>query len=173
MRFRIAISMLLTLLLVSCASIPTPTTDEAVFDLKEYFDGPSEAWGVVENRSGEIIRRFHVDLMGTWQGNRGELYEKFTYADGSEEERTWYLNKLDDGRYTGAASDVVGEAIGYSYGASFRWSYVLEVPYRDGTIKVRLDDRLHQVDEKTVINRADMKKFGLTVGRILLVFKKP
>lgn len=159
--------------ITGCASgLPAITEGEGL-DLRAYFDGPVEAWGVVESRSGTVLRRFHVDLVGTWNGSRGELYEKFDYTDGSSEVRTWVLERQASGDYVGTAGDVAGVAEGRPYGASFRWTYVLEVPYGDGTVKVRLDDRLHRIDDQTVLNRAVMKKFGFTVGYITLAFRKP
>ncbi|MBT8131819.1 MAG: DUF3833 domain-containing protein [Gammaproteobacteria bacterium] len=173
MSIRILIVLLAALFAGACSSTLPFNSTEKAFDFRAYFDGPMEAWGVVESRDGEVIRRFYVDLLATWEGDKGELYEKFEYADGGTEVRVWKLQQLPEGRFSGTADDVVGVATGEPYGGSFRWSYVLEVPYRDGTIKVRLDDRLHQVDDQTLVNRAVMKKFGLTVGHITLIFRKP
>ena len=34
------------------------------FDLVEFFDGNVMAWGIVQNRSGEVVQRFIVDIEG-------------------------------------------------------------------------------------------------------------
>ena len=37
------------------------------FDLVEFFDGSVMAWGIVQNRSGEVVQRFIVDIEGSVQ----------------------------------------------------------------------------------------------------------
>jgi hypothetical protein len=52
-------------------------------------------------------------------------------------------------------------------------NYVLTVKRDNGaTIDLTLDDRLFLLDEKTLINHTRMKKWGLTVGQLLISFTK-
>ena len=46
--------------------------------------------------------------------------------------------------------------------------YVLQVPYKDGTLDIRIDDRMYLVEEGLLLNESRMTKFGFTVGYILL-----
>ncbi len=50
--------------------------------------------------------------------------------------------------------------------------YVLQIPYRDGTIDVRVDDRMYLVSEDVLINESTLNKFGLRVGELLLVIRR-
>ena len=50
--------------------------------------------------------------------------------------------------------------------------YVLRVPYKDGTIDVRIDDRMYLVTPDTLINESVMRKFGFRVGEILLSIER-
>ena len=62
-------------LLAACAS-PTPAdyaAEKPVLDLKTYFNGPIEAHGLFTDRSGKVVRRFTVQMTGTWTGNQGVL----------------------------------------------------------------------------------------------------
>ena len=52
-------------------------------ELESYFNGPVKAWGIVQDRSGKVTRRFSVDMVGEWQGDTGTLTENFEYFDGS------------------------------------------------------------------------------------------
>jgi hypothetical protein len=63
--------------------------EKAVLDLKTYFNGPMVAHGIFTDRSGKVVRRFTVQMTGTWQGNQGTLDERFTYSDGKTERRVW------------------------------------------------------------------------------------
>jgi hypothetical protein len=50
--------------------------------------------------------------------------------------------------------------------------YVLRVPYSGRTIDVDMDDWMWRIDEKTVLNRTEMTKFGFRVGEVTLSFRK-
>lgn len=141
-------------------------------DLKQFLNGDLRAYGMLQDRSGRMTRRFTATLQGSWQGETGTLVEHFSFDDGSEQDRTWTLQHLGAGRYRGSAGDVVGDANGATAGAVFSWQYQLDVPWRDGSIVVNLDDWLYLVDEGHLLNRTTLSKFGFRVGELTLVIEK-
>lgn len=156
----------------STASIDDYRGKRPTFDLKTYFDGPVTAQGTFQDRSGKVIRRFTVQMNASWQGDTGVLDEHFTYDDGEKQRRIWTLKKLPDGRYTGTADDVVGQASGRTEGFALFWDYTLRLPV-DGTVyEVRFDDWMYQLDERTVLNRSVMSKWGIKLGEVTLFFRK-
>lgn len=165
---------LCVLLLAACATVDVAQyrAEKPVLDLAQYFSGPVEGWGMFQDRSGEVVKRFHVRLNGTWTGNTGTLDEEFTYADGARETRVWKLVK-DGNRYTGTAGDVVGTARGEAQGNALRWNYVLALPVEGRTWHMDMDDWMYLIDEKTMLNRTTMSKFGVKVGEVTLAFRKP
>ena len=63
-------------LVTSCGTTPTDyknTTPE--FDLKEFFIGELKGWGLIKDYQGKVTKRFVVDMTGTWENNKGVLYE--------------------------------------------------------------------------------------------------
>ncbi|WP_406667910.1 DUF3833 domain-containing protein [Gallaecimonas sp. GXIMD1310] len=141
--------------------------------LEQFFNGRVIAHGMFQDYRNRVIKRFTVVVDGHWQGNQGTLDERFSYADGSTSERVWHLSKLPDGRYQGTAGDVIGMAQGQARGMAFQWSYTLRVPREDGsTLDVTMDDWMYQLDDKRLMNRTTMKKFGLPVGQVTLYFEK-
>jgi len=52
------------------------------FDLLEYFDGETMAWGLVVDRFGNLQRSFKVKLIGKRDNKKLLLKEYFTYNDG-------------------------------------------------------------------------------------------
>lgn len=142
------------------------------FDIKRYFNGPVIAWGIVEDFSGKVTRRFCVEIQGNWQGVNGVLAEKFYFDDGEVSYRNWQLIKHSDGTYRGTAEDVVDGAVGQHAGFAFHWQYSLQVPVGDNTYLFNLDDWMYQLDSQRVINKTKMKKFGVTVANISLFFDK-
>jgi hypothetical protein len=163
------------LLLAGCASAPAPAdyaSEKPALDLKRYFDGELVAHGIFTDRAGKVARRFTVQMTGTWQGNQGTLDERFTYSDGTTERRVWRLTDLGGGRYTGRADDVVGEAQGQAAGNALNWTYTLRLPVDDKVYEVQFDDWMYLVDERVMLNKARMSKFGIFLGEVTLSFTK-
>jgi hypothetical protein len=161
-------------LLAACAS-PTPadySAEKPVLDLKTYFNGPIEAHGIFTDRSGKVVRRFTVQMTGTWTGNQGVLDERFTYSDGKTERRVWRLTDEGGGRYTGRADDVVGTAAGVAAGNALNWRYTLRLPVDGSVYEVQFDDWMYLMDERVMLNKAAMSKFGIFLGEVTLAFRK-
>ena len=161
-------------LLCACSSI-TPDAYQAekpVLELDTYFNGTLDAWGMFQDRSGKVIKRFTVVMRCTWAGDTGTLDEDFTYSDGTKEKRIWTIKKLGGGRYVGTAADVLGEAQGVASGNALNWKYVLKLPVDGEVVEVNFDDWMFQIDDKVMLNRAHMSKFGFTLGEVTLSFTK-
>ena len=168
------LSILAALLLAACAS-PTPqdyAAERPAFDMKAYFTGKVDGWGMVQDRSGKVMRRMTVEITGTWTGDTGTLDERFTYADGRKESRVWTVVKQGN-RYVGTAPDVIGEAQGEAAGNALRWRYVLEAKRDNGeTVKLDMDDWMWLVDERTLVNRTRFSKLGIRFGEVSFFFRK-
>jgi hypothetical protein len=141
-------------------------------DLRDFLNGELTAKGMFTERSGRVVKRFAVTMSGRWEGDNGVLDERFTYSDGSTQRRVWRLKALGQGRYGGTADDVVGEAAGESAGNAFRWAYTLALPVDGRVWNVTLDDWMFLLDERTILNRSAMSKFGLHLGDVTLVITK-
>ena len=160
--------------LSGCASqsIDSYASEKPVLDLAQYFNGTIDAHGIFQHRGGRIVKRFTVVMDCEWKGNQGVLDEAFTYSDGTTQRRIWRLTKHADGRYTGTADDVVGEAVVHTAGNTFRWKYTLQLPVDDKVYEVQFDDWMVLIDERVMLNRATMTKFGLRLGEVTLSFVK-
>lgn len=162
------------LALTGCANqdIAKYAQERPALDLARFFNGKVIAHGIFQDRSGQVVRRFTVDMDGRWEGNQGVLDERFTYSDGKTERRVWRLTKTDDGRYTGTADDVAGTASGRTSGNAFQWAYTLRLPVDGKVYEVQFDDWMYLVDERVMLNRATMSKFGIRLGEVTLSFQK-
>ena len=162
-------------LLAGCAS-PTPAdyaAERPLLELDRYFTGRITAHGVFTDRNGKVARRFTVVMDCSWSGDTGTLDEDFTYSDGKKERRVWTVKKLGDGRYTGTAADVLGQAEGRAAGNALQWRYTLKLPVDGSVYEVQFDDWMYLVDEKVMLNKATMSKFGIRLGEVTLAFRKP
>ena len=161
-------------LVAGCAS-PTPAdyaAEQPVLDLRTYFNGPLTAHGIFTDRSGQVVRRFTVALTGRWSGNQGELDERFSYSDGSTERRVWRLTDLGGGGGEGRADDVVGVAQGRAAGNALNWRYTLALPVGGRVWEVQFDDWMFLMDDRVMLNKAAMSKFGIHLGEVTLSFRK-
>jgi hypothetical protein len=161
-------------LLAGCASPDVRHYQDASpkLDVVRYFSGTTDAWGMFQKRSGEVVKRFHVTITGTGDDRSFTLDESFRYDDGTTEQRVWRLARSPDGSWTGRAGDVRGEATGEVAGNALRWQYTLMLPVDSTTYAMQMDDWMFLIDDCTMINRASMKKFGVEVGQVTLTFRR-
>ena len=174
-RVLVAAAAAATVALSSCATAPVPTdyaAEKPVLDLKQYFNGELVAHGLFTDRAGKVARRFTVQMTGTWNGPQGVLDERFTYSDGKTERRVWKLTDEGNGRYTCRADDVVGVAEGRAAGNALNWRYTLSLPVDGKVYEVQFDDWMYLMDDKVMLNKAAMSKFGIHLGDVTLSFTK-
>lgn len=161
-----------TLALTGCAGpqVIEYASEKPALDLRQYFNGTLDAYGVFTDRSGKVVRRFTVVMRCQWTGEEGVLDEDFTYSDGTTQKRIWRLTHLGNGRYTGRADDVFGTADGQTAGNAFRWGYTLALPVDGRVWHVDFDDWMYLMDERVMLNKATMSKFGVRLGEVTLSF---
>ena len=160
--------------LAGCSS-PEPAQyarEQPGLDLQRYFNGTLDAHGMFQDRSGAVIKRFVVVMRCTWNGDTGILDEDFVYADGTRQKRIWTLKKTGEGTFTATAADVVGTARGTVAGNALNWKYVLALPVDGRIINVDMDDWMFLIDDKVMLNRTAMSKFGVNLGNVTLSFSK-
>lgn len=160
--------------LFACAQPPISyyKNKTPAFDIRKYFNGNLSGWGILKDWKGEVTRSFTVDINGSWKGNKGTLKEYFVFDDGEKSTRTWHVTVIDNHNFTAYAEDTVGKAKGEQYGNAMRMDYVLSIPVGEKTIDIRIDDWMHLVDKKKLINVSKLKKFGINVGSLSIGFIK-
>ncbi len=173
-RLALATSALALATLSGCGTqqIADYAAEKPVLDLSSYFNGTLDAYGVFTDRSGKVVKRFTVVMNCSWQGADGVLDEDFTYSDGTRQKRVWRLKKLADGKYTGRADDVVGEALGEARGNAFHWTYTMSLPVDGSVYQVQFDDWMYLMTDRIMLNKATMSKYGVRLGEVTLSFTK-
>lgn len=142
------------------------------FVLEEYFNGKTVAYGVFENRSGEVINQFKVNIIGSVKDDILTLDEDFKYMNGKIDRRLWKIKILPDGRYEGETNGVIGTAKGQRAGNAFNWTYIFDLPVGDTSYKLKFDDWMFLQEDGVMINRAFVTKWGFNVGSVTLAFHK-
>ena len=181
MIIRLAMAGLFLAVLVGCSSslFKADMKDYAAntppLKLEQFFAGRSYAYGIFEDRFGNLKRQFRVRIDGTVSADGLTLDERFIYDDGERATRVWSIqNKGADEsgfiRYEGQAADIDGAATGQIAGNVLSWSYDIVLSMSGQNLKVRFDDFIYQLDEDIAINRAFVSKWGVEIGSVTLVF---
>ena len=143
--------------------------------LEQFFEGRSYAYGIFEDRFGNLKRQFRVRIDGRVDADGLRLDERFIYEDGETARRVWTIQNrgVDETglmRYQGQADDIDGVATGQIAGNVLSWSYDIVLSLSGQNLKVRFDDFIYQLDEDIAINRAYVSKWGVEIGQVTLVF---
>ncbi len=181
---------LTVLALAGCANAPKITDytqEQPPLVLSDYLKGHLKAEGLFKDRAGAVVRRFTVDMKGTWSGQEGQegqeegtLDEHFVYQDhahqGDLQQRIWHLKRIPSEpgvtRFEGRADDVVGVAQGELAGNTLHWHYRLNLPVDGRLIEVDMDDWMYLMTPKLMLNHAVMSKWGVKLGEVQIVFDK-
>ena len=143
------------------------------FELEQFFTGKVKAWGIVQNRDGQVVQRFTVDIIGQLENQTLTLDETFNYEIGEgPTTRIWRIQKQSDNNYTGNASDITSDATGTIYGNALRWQYQMNLPVDGSNYQVNFDDWMWLFNDGTLINRSYIKKFGITFAEVTIFMQK-
>ena len=148
---------------------------DPALSLERFFAGKTVAYGIFEDRFGQLKRQFRVEITGTQNDGEFVLDEAFIYDDGESARRIWKITNLgkdENGfiRYKGEADDVMGYAEGYVSGNILNWAYDIELDIGDQMLKVRFEDFIYQMSDQLAINRAHVTKWGIELCTVTLVF---
>ena len=143
-----------------------------VFKPEDYFQGHSRAWGMFQDRFGNVRRQFVVDIDGSLQDGTLVLDERFVYADGEHATRLWRIRPLGNGEYEGTAGDVVGTARGRVAGNAMNWVYDLDLPINGSVWRVHFDDWMLLQDPEVMLNKSTITKFGIELGQVFIFFRR-
>ncbi len=176
-RRTLLLSGMTTTALASLSGCASPTVDDyasqkPVLDLRTYFNGMVDAWGIFTDRNGKVVKRFTVEMKCQWHNDQGILDEDFVYSDGTKEKRIWKLTDKGNGAYVGIAGDVVGTAEGQTKGNAFNWRYTLALPVDGTVLNVQMDDWMYLMNDRVMLNKARMTKLGIHLGDVTLSFTK-
>lgn len=142
------------------------------FNMADYFEGRTRAWGMFETITGKVKKSFVADIEGRWDGNNFILEEDFTFSDGEKETRIWRLKFNDDGSFQASCPDTPTPGNGAVTAMRGDLAYSMALKVGGRKMMLSFSDLFYQIDEKTVLNRAKVKKFGFPVGQVLISFRK-
>ncbi len=173
---RIALIIATLLTLSACAKLSIDGSSyvekRPEFRLEQFFEGEVKAWGIVQDRSGNLLQQFEADIIGSFEDGVLTLDETFTYSLGEGvEERVWTITKEGEDSYRGSAGDIPSAA-GTAYGNAMFWGYDMDLPVGDDTYRVTFEDWIWAIDDQRIFNRSYIKKFGLVFAEVTIFMEK-
>jgi hypothetical protein len=142
------------------------------FSIEHFFAGYTQAWGVFEDRFGQLRRSFRVDIEGENIENGIRLNEQFYYSDGTQDQRIWEIHPAGPQSYIGHADDIIGCAKGQVSGTKLSWKYKMKLNIGGKQISVTFDDNMYLQSDGVMINIAKVRKYGVLLGTVTLFFCK-
>ncbi|MEL7459666.1 MAG: DUF3833 family protein [Pseudomonadota bacterium] len=141
------------------------------FDIRERLNGPIICEGVIYGPTGRVSSRFVADFHASWDGNKGVMTEHFRYSSGETQDREWRLSLGNDGSIKAEADDLVGAGTGMQTGAGMVLNYKIKLPESSGGHVLDTTDWMYLVDNGTIVNRSQFRKFGITVAEIIATLR--
>ena len=141
------------------------------FDIREHLNGPLLCEGVIYGPTGRVASRFVADMNTTWTGDTGVMTEDFRYDNGSTQHREWTLKVDETGRITATAPDIIATGHGQQTGSGVRMSYRIRLPKASGGHVLDAIDWMYLVENGTIINRSEFRKFGIRVAELVATMR--
>jgi hypothetical protein len=142
------------------------------FDLRHHLNGRFVCEGVVFGPLGRVTSRFAADVEATWTGDSGLMKEHFRYDSGATQDREWQLTLLEGGAVRAEAKDVVGKGEGRVIGSALQLLYRIRLPDDVGGHVLDVIDWMYLLENGTIVNRSQFRKFGFKVAELIATFRK-
>lgn len=142
------------------------------FDPRIHLAGEMVSEGVIYGPTGRVQSRFVADMLGVWDNKGGTLSEVFSFGDKYEPlQREWKITDTGPDSFTATAPDIVGEAQGTYVGAALQMRYRLRLAESAGGHVLDVIDWLYLVPNGHIINKSEMRKFGIKVAELVATIR--
>ena len=142
------------------------------FSMESYFSNKVTALGYMTFFYPiKTIKDIKINFSGKFHKNPLTLKENYTDND-SKVLRVWSFKKKSSSCYIGKESNVKGTIKVSIYGNKLNMKYRFKTNYKKIYFSVNFKDNMYLVDEKTLINKTLISKYGIALAESFLVYKK-
>ncbi|WP_170571275.1 DUF3833 domain-containing protein [Ruegeria atlantica] len=141
------------------------------FNIKEKLNGEILSEGLIYGPNGKMSNSFVAHMVGEWEGNTGTLAEYFTYSNGKQMTRKWYLTLGTGNTFIATADDIVGEGKGTISGSTVKLTYRIILPEDAGGHTLDVTDWMYLAENGVIMNRSEMRKFGIKVAELVATMR--
>ena len=141
------------------------------FSLKKHLNGEILSEGLIYGPNGKMSNSFVARMVGEWDGNSGTLAEWFTYSNGKQMTRKWYLTLGTGNTFIATADDIVGEGKGEISGSTVKLTYRIILPEDASGHTLDVTDWMYLTENGAIMNRSEMRKFGIKVAELVATMR--
>lgn len=141
------------------------------FSLKTHLSGEIVSEGLIYGPNGKMTNSFVAKMVGEWDGDSGTLSEEFTYSNGKQQSRKWFLKTGEGNTFTATADDIVGQARGVVSGSTVKMEYQIVLPEDAGGHTLTATDWLYLTENGVIMNKSEMRKFGIKVAELVATMR--
>lgn len=141
-------------------------------DIRERLDGKILCEGVIYGPTGRVASRFVADMNAVWKGDTCTMTERFRYDSGTVQDREWVLHLGQDDTITATAPDVIGQGHGQQAGCAVQLTYRIKLQPNAGGHVLDVTDWMYLVDNGTIINRSQFRKYGIKVAELVATMRR-
>jgi hypothetical protein len=127
--------------------------------------------GAIFGPTGRVAARFTAGMEGRFNGQVGEIDETFAFAGGGVQLRQWQIKMTGAQSFTATAADIIGTAVGEAEGHALCMRYRLRLSGKHAGQVVNVRDWLYLLPDGTVVNRSQMRKFGILVAELVATIR--
>lgn len=144
------------------------------FDLRRHLSGDLVCEGMIFGPTGRVISRFQARMQGVWTEDGGTLAQQFEYDGGAVQERAWSISfeNMTSGHFEARADDIDGAGHGIVEGPSVQMRYRIILPKDAGGYRLDVIDWMYLMENGTIINRSQFRKFGLLVAELVATIRR-
>lgn len=143
-----------------------------LLDPTVHLAGPLLCEGVIYGPTGRVASRFVAEMQGEWRDGQGVLTERFRYDSGMVQDRRWDFRLSADGALGATAADVPGGATGALAGSAMTLRYRIRLHDDAGGHVLDVNDWMYLLDNGTIINRSQFRKYGLKVAELVATLRR-
>lgn len=141
------------------------------FVLKTHLSGQILSEGLIYGPTGKVTTSFVAKMVGEWDGDTGTLSEEFSYSNGNQQSRKWFLQLGEDNTFTATADDIVGQAHGTVSGSTIKMEYTIVLPREAGGHTLAVIDWLYLTENGVIMNKSEMRMFGIKVAELVATMR--
>ena len=142
-------------------------------DIRQALNGEMVCEGVVYGPLGRVTSYFVGDFTAGWKGTQGYMTEQFKYDTGAVLDRQWSFRiTSDDGSFEATAPDLLGVSYGRQMGSVVKLDYKIRLPESSGGHVLNATDWMYQLENGTIVNRSQFRKFGIKLAEIVATIRK-
>ena len=142
------------------------------FDIREALNGHMVCEGIIYGPTGRVSARFVADMHANWNGDEGHMTENFRYDSGTSLDREWTLRVVEGNKIEATAPDIIGTGEGAQEGSGVQLKYAIKLPESSGGHVLNTTDWMYLMENGTIMNRSQMRKFGIKVAELVATIRK-